>query len=255
MSSLPIAVFDSGIGGLTIEKEIRKQLPHEDILYVADHLYAPYGDQTEDMIINRVNTITAKLVTSGIKALVIACNTATAIAIDQLRAHYPKLVIVGVEPAIKPAVQQTKTNAIGVLTTPATAKNKRFINLVNRFKEDKEIIIQPCPDLVEIIEDGRINQNCGLELMANIITPLTDKYVDTLVLGCTHYPFAMSAIQKCAPSINIIETSTPVTKELINQLTKNNLLNSKVVTPINSYLTTQVKRAALPDLPTFTLIN
>lgn len=253
LSSLPIAVFDSGIGGLTIEKEIRKQLPNESIIYVADHQFAPYGDLSEVQIIERVNSITTSLVTKGIKALVIACNTATAIAIDQLRNKFPALLIIGVEPAIKPAIQITKNNAVGVLTTPATALNKRFINLVNRFKEGKQVIIQPCPGLVEIIEQDSIATTKGIELLKALIEPLLEKNIDTVVLGCTHYPYAIPLINQHWPELTIVETSKPVAMELCNQLKRNGLLADKSACENNAYFSTGTPTDNLKNFTEFTM--
>lgn len=218
-----VGIFDSGVGGLSIAKCIAKALPHENIIYFSDNQYAPYGDKSQHEIIKRVNHVSETLINLDVKALVIACNTATVNAIDQLRATYkisaPHLPIIGVEPAIKPAAILSKSRKVAVLATAATATNQRFIELVARHKGSAEVIIQPCPGLVELIELGQQHTTTCQNLIKSFVAPLITQGVDTLVLGCTHYPFLRQYIQTIAgENITIMETAEPVTQQLIRQL-------------------------------------
>jgi len=229
-STQPIGIFDSGVGGLSILKCIKEQLPNESLIYIADSLFAPYGDKTDISIIERVNLIADQLIKQNCKALVVACNTATVTAIDQLRMRV-NIPIIGVEPAIKPAVLQSKNKRIGILTTQATANNQRFLTLVDKYKADSIVHIQPCPGLVELIESNQLNSTSFDKLLARYIEVITEEKIDTLVLGCTHYPFFSEHI-KCivGTSINIMETALPVTEQLKRQLIQHQLLNKKLNT-------------------------
>lgn len=218
-ANAPIGIFDSGIGGLTITQCINQLLPNEDIIYIADNSYAPYGEKKTSLIIERVNQVADYFVKQQVKAIVIACNTATVNAIDQLRQriHIP---IIGVEPAIKPAALLSKAKKVGILVTQATAKNKRFLDLVENHKNGADVFIQPCPGLVEIIEQGNIDDDKLHALLTQFIQPLIDKNIDTLVLGCTHYPIVEQNIkQHIGANITLMDTAKPVTLQLQNQLT------------------------------------
>jgi glutamate racemase len=219
--SQPIGIFDSGVGGLSIVKCITELLPDEELIYVADSKYAPYGRLSTDDIVKRVNHIADRLIAMNVKAIVIACNTATVNAIDQLRKRVA-LPIIGVEPAIKPAAKSSKTKAVGLLVTQATASNDRFISLVNKYSNGAQVHIQPCPDLANLIEQGHINSTQSYDLLNKYLTPLIDKNIDSLVLGCTHYPFVSEQIEAIlGKDIELVETALPVTKELIRQLNMN----------------------------------
>jgi glutamate racemase len=224
LNSQAIGIFDSGVGGLSIAKCIHQNLPNESLIYVADNQFAPYGDKSSAKIIERVNKISDWLIQQRVKAIVVACNTATVTAIDQLRLRV-SIPIIGVEPAIKPAAIQSKTQKIALLVTEATAINTRFLSLVNRHKNGADIFIQPCPGLVEFIEQGSHESTECHFLLNRLLQPLLKKNIDTLVLGCTHYPFVSSMIKNIVgDKITIMETAQPVTEQLIRQLTNNNLL-------------------------------
>jgi glutamate racemase len=225
-SSQAIGIFDSGIGGLSIAKYISKSLPNEKFVYVADNLFAPYGDKSSSTIIERVNKLADWLIEKKVKAIVVACNTATVIAIEQLRLRV-SIPIIGVEPAIKPAAQKSKTQKIALLVTEATAVNHRFLALVNKHKNSTEVFIQPCPGLVELIEQGLHESEQCKNILNDFLTPLIQKNIDTLVLGCTHYPFVRSMIQEIVgDKITILETAKPVTEQLARQLENQGLLAS-----------------------------
>lgn len=227
-NSDPIGIFDSGVGGLSIAHCIHQQLPHENLLYVADTLHAPYGDKSTEFIQQRVNEIAQWFIERNAKAIVVACNTATVNAIDQLRANI-SIPVIGVEPAIKPAASLSKNKKVAILVTKATAENQRFLTLVAQYRHNSEVIIQPCPGLVELIErDEKNSAECELLLNA-YLQPLLDKGVDTIVLGCTHYPLVKGLINKiCGNHVVIMETALPVTEQLQRQLARNNLLNSSI---------------------------
>ncbi len=213
-----IGIFDSGVGGLSIAQCIANLLPDEELIYVADSKYAPYGKLSSEKIVERVNHISDQLLAMNVKAIVIACNTATVNAIDQLRQRID-IPIIGVEPAIKPAAKQSKTNAVGLLVTQATANNQRFITLVNKYSQGTQVHIQPCPDLANLIEQGHVNSPESHDLLTKYLTPLIDKNIDSLVLGCTHYPFVSEQIKTIlGKDIELVETALPVTKELMRKL-------------------------------------
>lgn len=222
-NSAAIGVFDSGVGGLSIAKCITEQLPHENIIYIADSFHAPYGEKSVDFIIERVNVIAQQLIDKGVKAIVIACNTATVNAIEQLRSQVD-IPIIGVEPAIKPAAKQSANKKVAILTTQATSKNQRFNDLIDLHHNGAEVFIQPCPGLVEFIEQGQQDSKACNTLLAQYIEPLVNKGVDTLVLGCTHYPFVQQQISAIAgQQVNIIETAAPVTQQLTKILIEKNI--------------------------------
>lgn len=221
--SQPIGIFDSGVGGLSIVNSIKEQLPNEKLIYIADSFYAPYGDKTNEEIIKRVDVVANALIKKNCKAIVIACNTATVTAINLLRKRLT-VPIIGVEPGIKPALKNSKN--ITILTTQATAKNEGFLSLVNKHKNKANVYIKPCPGLVELIEKNQLNTPKFKHLLNLYITDVLKKQVDTIVLGCTHYPFFTDKIKAMVGNhIQIIETALPVTEQLKRQLIKYNLLN------------------------------
>ena len=222
-NSAAIGVFDSGVGGLSITKCIAAQLPHENIIYIADSLHAPYGEKSVDFIIQRVNAIAKLLIAKGVKAIVIACNTATVNAIEQLRAQV-NIPIIGVEPAIKPAAKQSISKKIAILATQATSGNQRFKDLIDLHHNGAQVLIQPCPGLVEFIEQGKQHSPACNALLRQYIEPLVNQGIDTLVLGCTHYPFVQHQISVIAgPQVSIIETAAPVTLQLSKKLAEMDL--------------------------------
>ncbi len=224
--SKAIAIIDSGVGGLSITQAIQQYLPNEKLIYLADNYYAPYGEKTADFIQQRINFIAQKFIEQGCKAIVIACNTATVIAIDQLRAQV-SIPVIGVEPAIKPASEQSKNKKVGILVTQATSENERFLALIKAHQNGSEVFIQSCPGLVELIEQGQLNSSACQQLLQQYVSPLINKNIDTLVLGCTHYPFLKQQILNITgKSINLLETAKPVAMQLAKRLAKKNLLSN-----------------------------
>ncbi len=222
----PIGVFDSGIGGLSIMQCIAHQLHNENLIYVADTLHAPYGEKSTQFIQQRVNEIANWFIEKNTKAIVVACNTATVSAIDKLRENI-SIPVIGVEPAIKPAANLSKNKKVAILVTKATSESQRFLSLVNQYRNNSDVYIQPCPGLVELIEqDQKDSPNCK-ELLSSYLLPLLNKGVDTIVLGCTHYPLVKPMISDiCGQNIMIMETALPVTEQLQRRLNSNQMLNN-----------------------------
>jgi glutamate racemase len=214
----PIGVFDSGVGGLSVLREIRRELPAENLIYVADSAHAPYGDKPQEFIEARSLAITRFLLDRGAKAIVVACNTATGAAVASLRNHFT-LPIVAMEPAIKPAAAQTQTGVVGVLATRRTLASHNFVKLFERYGSDVEILPQACPGLVEQVEAGDLAGVKTRNLLERYLSPLLAKGADTLVLGCTHYPFLRPLIQEIAgPNVAVIDSSEAVARQLRHRL-------------------------------------
>ena len=225
----PIGVFDSGVGGLSVLQALRQQLPHEDFVYLADSGHAPYGERDDAFLIQRARAITRHLLYGQppVQALVIACNTATAAAIHLLRRDHPSLPIVGVEPALKPAVAASRTHRIAVMATRVTLASQKFAMLLASLGDQAEFICQPCDGLADAIE--RANESKIIALSTHYIRAigqfgLNSGEVDTLVLGCTHYPFARAQLQALLPAgVQIIDNREPValqTRRVLPHLTR-----------------------------------
>lgn len=212
--SKPIGVFDSGVGGLSLFRTIREQLPNESIIYVADSGYAPYGDRCEDWIAQRSAQIIAFLVGQGCKAVVIACNTITTVAVKKLRDAF-EIPIIAIEPAIKPAVAMTKSGVIAVMATTRTLSSESLHLLRDRVADRVEVAFVPCPGLAERVELAELASEEVRVLIKRLLTPVLSKGADVLVLGCTHYPFLLEAIQSVAgPGVQVVDPSSAVTAEL-----------------------------------------
>ncbi len=220
---MKVGVFDSGLGGLTVVKAINKVFRGADILYIADTAYAPYGNKSHEEILNRCIKLTDYLIkTHQIKALIVACNTATSAAIEYLRFNYPSLIVIGTEPGIKPAIQKTKSLKIGVLATNATLNGEKYQTLVDELSKDKKITLfeQACPGLVEQIEKGEISSKTTKDMLSVWLKPMKKNKVDTIVLGCTHYPLIQESIKEIMKQeINLIETGPAIANRL-SQLCK-----------------------------------
>ncbi len=229
----PIGVFDSGIGGLSVVRHICARLPNEKVVYFADSANNPYGDKPESFIIGRSFRITEFLIAQGAKALVVACNTATASAIHLLREHFKDLPIVGVEPGLKPASFKTVTSIVGVMATARTLKSHKFHVLHQLLSQQSGVtfILQPCPGLADLIER---EDPASPEIKASVrkyLTPLLAQKADTIVLGCTHYPFVQDTIKEMAaemghPGLMVIDTGGAIARQLENVLRGNGLLNT-----------------------------
>ena len=217
-SNAPIGIFDSGVGGLSVLREIRRTLPTEDLVYVADSAHAPYGDREPAFITGRAIAIVEFLTREGVKAIVVACNTATGVAVDTLRTRFP-LPIVAIEPAVKPAASGTRSGVVGVMATTQTLASPRFISLVDAHASGVRVLVQPCPGLVERVEAGALSGETTRALVDEYVRPLVARGADTIVLGCTHYPFLRPLIEEAAGAgVTIIDPAVAVARELRRRL-------------------------------------
>jgi glutamate racemase len=217
-SANAIGVFDSGVGGLSVLRHIRAQLPRLPLYYVADSGHVPYGSKTADYIRERSLKLTEFLLGQGAATVVIACNTATAAAAALLRARFT-IPIVAMEPAVKPAVTATRSGVVGVLATVGTLESARFAALLEQYAGDVEIVTQACPGLVEQVEAGELATAATRELVKRYTTPLLERGADTLVLGCTHYPFLRPLIAELVgPEIHLIDTGEAVARQVVRRL-------------------------------------
>lgn len=218
--------MDSGVGGLSVLREIHRQLPAESLCYVADSAHLPYGDKSPAFVRQRVNTIAESLMDMGAKALVVACNTATAAAVESLRERFT-VPVIGMEPGVKPAVLSSKRRVVGILATEAMVRSNRMSDLVKRFAHDVELVIQPCPGLVEQVERMALHTPETSRLLQAYLAPILERKADTLVLGCTHYPFLQPLIEHLVgPSVTVINTGAAIARHLKNRLTENGLIST-----------------------------
>ncbi|WP_290702791.1 glutamate racemase [Amphritea sp.] len=221
----PIGIFDSGVGGISIARAIRAELPSENLIYVADQAFSPYGSQSQDVIEDRAETVSQFLSNQNCKAIVVACNTATVNSIEILRSKF-KIPVIGVEPGIKPAVMQSKAGIIGVLATEQTLNSRSFQQLQARFSDQAKIVVQACPRFVELVEEGDLNSPETFKVVERYVMPLLDKGADQIVLGCTHYPFLKPVIEYVLQDrADIIDTALPVAAQVKRKLSELNLLN------------------------------
>jgi glutamate racemase len=213
-SRAPVGIFDSGLGGLSVLRAVRAQLPDEALLYVADSLYAPYGERDDDFIADRTLAIGEWLARQGAKALIVACNTATAQSIALVREKL-SIPLVGVEPGIKPAALQSKTRVAGVLATQVTLRSARFQALLERYAADCRFICQPGHGLVQAVERCDVGSTELRALLSSYLQPMLAAGADTLVLGCTHYPFLDAAIRDIVGDrMALIDTSVAIARQL-----------------------------------------
>jgi glutamate racemase len=230
-SNAPIGIFDSGVGGLSVLRHIRAQLPHEHLIYVADAGFAPYGDKSEQVVAQRSLAIADFLVERGAKALVVACNTATISAIKVLREHYPDMPIVGVEPGLKPAAAASRSGKVGVLATYNTLHGAKFLALREQVSAATGVsfLLQPCVGLVDQIELGELGSPGILAMLQRYVAPLLDQGADTIVLGCTHYPLVRASIEQVIAAatdqpVTLVDTGDAVARQLARLLTQGGLL-------------------------------
>ncbi len=225
VTTAPIGVFDSGVGGLSVWREIVRQLPAENTLYFADQAHIPYGQRPLDEVRRLTENITRFLLAQGAKVIVVACNTASGAALHALRETFPDVPFVGMEPAVKPAVEHTRTGVVGVIATPATFEGDLFAGLVARFGDGVDLHAQACPGLVEAVESGAFDTPETEALLRRYLTPLLEAGIDQLVLGCTHYPFLSATIQRIAgPDVALIDPAPAVARQVGRVLAERNLL-------------------------------
>ncbi len=214
-SAAPIGVFDSGVGGLSVLAQIHKQFPAENLLYVADQAHVPYGPRSLSEVQQFSAAITRFLLAQNARLIVVACNTASAAALNTLRRAFPDVVFVGMEPAVKPAARATKTGKVGVLATTGTFASERYAALMTRFAHDVVVYEDPCLGLVELIEAGEIDSPPVRALLRQVVTPMLAAGVDTLVLGCTHYPFVLPTLRQIVgTAVSLIDPAPAVARQV-----------------------------------------
>lgn len=221
----PIGVFDSGIGGLSVANAISSLLPQEGMRYFADTGRVPYGPRSREEIIAFSREITQFLLQQGCKIIVVACNTATAAALDILRTEWPEVPFVGMEPAVKPAANATRSGKVGVLATLSTIQSERYAQLMQRFASNVEILENPCVGLVPLIEQGKLSALETRALLKQITDPMLEQEVDTLVLGCTHYPFILPVLEELVgQTCQIIDPAPAVARQVARKLAELSLI-------------------------------
>jgi glutamate racemase len=227
-ASAPIGVFDSGVGGLSVLRQIRTQLPHENLIYLADQAHVPYGPRAKTEIRQFSEAITRFFLAQDAKLIVVACNTASAAALSTLRRTFPAVPFVGMEPAVKPAATRTQTGKVGVLATQGTFSSERYADLMARFAQDVEVYEDPCFGLVDLIESGQMASVETERVLRQVIVPMLAAGVDTIVLGCTHYPFVVPVLEKVAgTAVSIIDPAPAVVRQVERVLQRANLLAAK----------------------------
>lgn len=223
---LPIAVIDSGVGGISVLRELLRIMPHENYIYLGDSQNAPYGSKSKQEVLSLTRKNLEMLRARGIKALVIACNTATSAAAKALREENPDLIIVGIEPAVKPASEICERPRVLVMATRLTLREEKFTALVNRFSGKGEFIPIPCPGLVELIEKGDCDSAEIDEYLTRLFAPYKDKKIDGVVLGCTHYPHIKHLIAKHFPAeTKILDGGEGTARQTRRKLEEAGLLN------------------------------
>jgi glutamate racemase len=224
-SCRPIGIFDSGVGGLTVANAISLLLPNEAIFYIGDTARIPYGNKSKDDIEKFSLEMTKFLLDKDCKAIVIACNTASAYALEAVRNTYPDIPVIAMEPAVKPAIEHSKTGAIGVLATLGTLKSDRYSHLKDKFGQGIQILENPCLGLVDNIEAGKWNDPETILLLETILKPMVVAHVDHIVLGCTHYPIVIPLIANImGDSVQLVNPAPAIAKQVYRQLAERNLL-------------------------------
>ncbi len=222
----PIGIFDSGIGGLTVLRAIRQLMPDESLLYLADQAHVPYGPRTMEEVGYFSEAITRYLLDQGAKLIVVACNAASAAALKYLRLILPEVPFVGMEPAVKPAAEHTRSGVVGVLATPATFQGELYASVVERFGQGVKLLQDTCPGLVNQIEKGALESAETRQILEKALQPMLAQGIDTVVLGCTHYPFVIPLIQQISgPDVRVIDPAPAVARQAQRLLVAGNLLD------------------------------
>lgn len=229
---MSIGLFDSGVGGLSVLGHVRAAMPNEHLIYIADQAHVPYGSRTLDKICQLSVSMTNLLLEQGSKLIVVACNTATGAALSHLRQTFPSVPFVGMEPAVKPAAAQTKNGRIGVLATPGTLRSQRYATLLARFASHIIVWEDPCLGLVEQIEAGQLDTPKTEQLLRGILQPMLAEGVDTIVLGCTHYPFVLPVIERVLgelgkTAVSLIDPAPAIARQTQRLLTQHNLATTR----------------------------
>jgi glutamate racemase len=225
-STSPIGIFDSGVGGLSVLRAIRVQMPEESVIYFGDQGHIPYGPRPMEQIRDFSEAITRFLLNQDAKIIVVACNTASAAALKYLREKFPDVSFVGMEPAVKPAAEYTQTGKVGVLATPATFQGALYASVVERFANGVELLQNTCSGLVQEIEEGNLDGEATRQILSDALVPMLEKNIDTVVLGCTHYPFVIPLIQQIVgENVRVIDPAPSVAKQVGRVLEAKELKN------------------------------
>lgn len=227
LSNSPIGIFDSGVGGISVLRAIREEMPEESVIYFGDQGHIPYGPRPMEQIRKFSEAITRFLLDQGAKLIVVACNTASAAALKYLREMFPEVQFVGMEPAVKPAAERTHTGRVGVLATPATFQGALYASVVERFANGVELFQNTCPGLVQEIEQGNLNGETTRRILEEALKPMLEKNIDTVVLGCTHYPFVIPLIKQIVgDSVRVIDPAPAVARQIARLLEAKDLRNN-----------------------------
>ncbi len=222
----PIGIFDSGIGGLTVLRAIHQLMPDEPMLYLADQAHVPYGSRSLDEVRQFSEAITRYLLDQDVRLIVVACNTASAAALKYLRSVFPDVPFVGMEPAVKPAAEYTRSRVVGILATPATFQGELYASVVERFAHGVKLLQDTCPGLVNQIESGALESLETRRILEDALRPMLEQGIDTVVLGCTHYPFVIPLIQQIAgPDVRVIDPAPAVARQAQRLLVAGSLLD------------------------------
>jgi glutamate racemase len=222
----PIGIFDSGVGGLSVLRAIRRELPNEGLLYLGDQAHVPYGTRPRDQIRDYAFAITEFLLAQGAKLIVVACNTASAVALHELRLAFPEVPFVGMEPAVKPAAETTHTGKVGVLATPTTFAGELYASVVERFAQDVQLFQSTCPGLVAQIEAGDLDGPVTRQILEEALQPMLAEGIDTVVMGCTHYPFVIPLIESITgPGVRTIDPAPAIARQARRLMAERDLLN------------------------------
>lgn len=222
----PIGIFDSGIGGLSVLRAIRRFMPGEPVVYFGDQIHIPYGSRSMEQIGRFSKVSTNFLIQQQAKIIVVACNTASAAALKDLRAKFSEIQFVGMEPAVKPAAERTQTGRVGVLATPATFQGALYASVVERFANGVELFQHTCPGLVQQIEQGNLDGKETRQILESALLPMLEKNIDTVVLGCTHYPFVIPLIEQIVgEKVRVIDPAPAVAKQTKRLLEAGGLVN------------------------------
>lgn len=225
ISEKPIAVFDSGVGGISVLRELVRLLPNENYIYFGDSKNAPYGTKSTDEVRRLTILNTEKLFSLGAKAIVVACNTATSAAIDFIRASHKDKIVIGIEPALKPAAENRTGTKIAVMATPVTLREEKFCRLMQAVHGQNEIIELPCPHLVELVEGGKAESDETYNYLKDIFNPYINSPPDAVVLGCTHFPFAKNVLKRLLPNAEFFDGGEGTAKETMRRLKNDGILN------------------------------
>ena len=217
--SNPIGVFDSGVGGLSVLRAMRAQMPEEDVIYFGDQGHVPYGPRPMEQIQHFSEGITRFLLAQNAKLIVVACNTASAAALKHLRERFPEVPFVGMEPAVKPAAEHTRTGVVGVLATPATFQGALYASVVERFANGVRVLQHTCPGLVGQVEQGDLDGPRTRAILEEALLPMMEQHIDTVVMGCTHYPFVIPLIQQIVGTdVRVIDPAPAVARQVLRLL-------------------------------------